>query len=432
MKNQKNKRNLNLLALVFCLVPFISNCAYLNITNKDDIIGIPTLNKGSQTITSYNSAVIKGKIISTDELKNPVLLIAYPLSPENSPSTDYLILNSSSSFMLYLPEGSYHLYAISDINNDGIFTEGEVSGVYGLPQSPQKVSLSRGDVVENIVIRSSKENAGKVTFPQQLRIKENHDTISQMTYNGQISKIYDEKFSRENAAAGWWNPTAFMKAFGAQIYFLEEYDPHKIPVLFVHGAEGSPQNWIYFLIRLDRNRYQPWFFYYPSGIHLSLAAQLLYDDLIELQNKYKFTKMGIAAHSIGGLTTRSLLTRYKLDRQNNFVRLFVTFATPWTGFEVADLSQVMVHKSIPSWMDLGSQSVFIRRTMNAELPAQIKYYLFYGKEDKLSKGKALDDRAMLNAREKFGFDCDHNTILTDRKVFIKFNEILEKELFLSN
>jgi hypothetical protein len=83
-------------------------------------------------------------------------------------------------------------------------------------------------------------------------------------------------------------------------------------------------------------------------------------------------------------------------------------------------------------MDLGSQSVFIKRTMNAELPAQIKYYLFYGKEDKLSKGKALDDRAMLNARGKIGFDCDHNSILTDRKVFIKFNEILEKELFLAN
>jgi len=432
MKKQKNTRNIYFFVLIFCLIPYISNCAYLSISNKDDIMQTPALDKSSERITSYNSAVIKGKLISADEFKNPILLIVYPLSSGNSTLTDYVILNGTSSFTLYLPEGRYHLYAIFDFNNDGIYAENEVSGVYGLPLSPKEISLRRSEVVKNIEIHSTKENYGKITFPRQLRIKESQNTISQMTYNGQISKIYDEKFSQENAVAGWWNPTAFMKAFGAQIYFLEGYDPHKIPVLFVHGAEGSPQNWVYFLMRLDRTRYQPWFYYYPSGIHLSLAAQLLYDDLTELQHKYKFKKMCIAAHSIGGLTTRALLTKNKLDKQNNFVKLFVTFATPWTGFEAADLSQIIVHKSIPSWMDLGSQSVFIKRTMSAQLPAQIKYYLFYGKEDKLSKGKALDDRAVLNASEIFGFDCDHNTILTDRKVFIKFNEILEKELFLSN
>jgi len=29
------------------------------------------------------------------------------------------------------------------------------------------------------------------------------------------------------------------------------------------------------------------------------------------------------------------------------------------------------------------------------------------------------------------FDCDHDSILIDRKVFIKFNKILEKKLFFS-
>ena len=432
MKKQNNTRNLYFFVFMLCLIPHISSCAYLSISNKDDIMQTSALDKGSERNPSYNCAVIKGKLISDGELKNPILLIAYPLSSEDSTFPDYVILNGTSSFLLYLPEGRYHLYAIADFNNDGIYSENEVSGVYGLTLSPKEISLRRSDVVKNIVIQSKKENYGKISFPRPLGIKKSPDTISQMTYNGQISKIYDEKFSQENATAGWWNPTAFMKAFGAHIYFLEEYDPHKIPVLFVHGAKGSPQNWVYFLMRLDRSRYQPWFFYYPSGVHLPLAAQLLYDDLTELQRKYRFKKMCIAAHSIGGLTTRALLTRHKLNRQNNFVKLFITFATPWTGFKAADLSQVMVHKSIPSWMDLGSQSVFIKRTMSAQLPAQIKYYLFYGKEDKVCRGNALDNRAASYARGKFGFDCDHDTILTDRKVFIKFNEILEKELLLSN
>jgi len=69
--------------------------------------------------------------------------------------------------------------------------------------------------------------------------------------------------------------------------------------------------------------------------------------------------------------------------------------------------------------------------MSAELPANVRYYLFYGKEDKVSKGKALDERAASDACEKFAFDCGHDSILSDRKVFIKFNKILEKELFFS-
>jgi pimeloyl-ACP methyl ester carboxylesterase len=414
---------------IFFVTLGIISCSYLSIGHRDDVIELPSLYKGNDGPLTYNCAVIKGKIVSSDDLKNFTILIAYSLSSESDSFTDYVTLNGTSPFMLYLPEGRYHLYTITDFNNDGIYKENEVSGNYGFPLSPKEISLRKGEMVKDIVIYISKENSKKIAFPRQLSIKENYDTVSQLTYTGQVSKIYDEKFSAENASTGWWNPTAFMKAFGAHIYFMEEYDPRKIPVLFVHGAEGSPQNWIYFFIRLDRSRYQPWFFYYPSGIHLSLASQLLYDELIELYDKYGFKKMCIAAHSIGGLVTRSLLTKYKFDKQHNFVKLYVTFATPWTGFEAADASQKLPHKSIPSWMDIGSQSIFIRRTMSAELPSNIRYYLFYGKEDKVSKGKALDERAALDACEKFAFDCDHYSILSDRKVFIKFNKILEKELF---
>jgi pimeloyl-ACP methyl ester carboxylesterase len=412
---------------IFCLMPGIISCKYLSISHKDDIIEYKS--KGSEDISSYNSAVVKGKIISSDDLKNSTLLVAHSLSAESDSFTEYVILNGTSSFMLYLPEGRYHLYTITDFNNDGTYKENEVSGYYGFPLAPQEISLRKGEIVKDVVIYTSRENHKKITLPRQLNVKENYDTVSQLTNTGQISKIYDEKFSAENALTGWWNPTSFMKAFGAHIYLMEPYDPRKIPVLFVHGAQGSPQNWVYFLIRLDRSHYQPWFFYYPSGIHLSLASLLLYDELMELHSQYGFKKMCIAAHSMGGLVTRSLLTKYKFDKQHNFVKLYVTFATPWTGFESADASQKLPYKSIPSWMDMGSQSIFIKRTMSAELPSAIHYYLFYGNEDKVVKGKALDERAASGAREKFVFDCNHDSILTDRKVFMKFNKILEKEFY---
>ena len=218
-----------------------------------------------------------------------------------------------------------------------------------------------------------------------------------------------------------------MKAYGAGIYLLEKYDPQKIPILFVHGAEGSPQNWVYFLIRLDRTRYQPWFFYYPSGIRMPLATKLLYENLIDLWKQYQFSHLCITAHSMGGLITRSLVTKYNFKKHNDFIKLYVTLATPWSGFESADQSQQLSIRHLPVWQDVGPKSSFIRRTLRAPLPDNISYYLFYGKADTVSKGRALDQRAYNSAKGKFGFDYDHDTILSAKEVFLKYNQILRNE-----
>ena len=218
-----------------------------------------------------------------------------------------------------------------------------------------------------------------------------------------------------------------MKAFGAHIYMLEPYDPDKIPVLFVHGARGTPQDWVYFLIRLDRKRYQPWFYDYPSGIRLTLATSLLYENLTELHRKYEFRKMGIAAHSIGGLIARSLLTRYDLDEPESYIKLYATFATPWTGFPMADLATMISDKKIPCWIDVGTQSPFISRTLSARLPRTVKHYLFYGRHDRVAGDGGMDERAQADARETFGFDCTHESILSDRAVFRRFSEIMDRE-----
>ncbi|HDQ04655.1 MAG TPA: alpha/beta hydrolase [Deltaproteobacteria bacterium] len=427
MNRKKSYLSIIFFAFAFCLTAFVAGCSYLSMSREDNTATRPNFYGGERNLT-YNCAVIKGKVISPDVVKKPNLLIAYPLRSNEGELNDYILLNSTSPFMLYLSEGRYHLYTLTDFNNDGFYTQDEVSGVYGSLSSPREITLRKEGLIKDVEIYASQNNSGKIVFPREISIDEKQ-ARNQLTYSGQVSKIYDEKFSLQNGSAGWWNPTAFMKAFGARIYFMEEYDPKKIPVLFVHGAEGSPQNWVYFLMRLDRSRYQPWFFYYPSGIHLSLSSQLLYDELMELHARHGFKNMCIVAHSIGGLVTRSLLTTYKFDKQNNFIKVYVTLATPWSGFEMADASQKYQHKSLPSWMDIGAQSVFIRRTMNAKLPRNIRYYLFYGKNDMVCEGRALDERAVSDARQTFSFDCDHNSILSDRHLFRKFKDILQKDFY---
>ena len=43
-------------------------------------------------------------------------------------------------------------------------------------------------------------------------------------------------------------------------------------MLFVHGAEGYPQQFAKLIEGLDRTRFQPWFFFYPSGARLEAVA----------------------------------------------------------------------------------------------------------------------------------------------------------------
>ncbi|MBW1899006.1 MAG: alpha/beta hydrolase, partial [Deltaproteobacteria bacterium] len=301
----------------------------------------------------------------------------------------------------------------------------EVSGIY---KDGKEIFVENGEIKKDIDITVSRNNTGKIEFPGELQIQDDFDTAIYTGGNGQVEKIYDEMFSSENAAAGWWAPSSFMKAYGANIYFAEQYDPGKIPVLFVHGAKGSPQDWVYFLIRLDRNRYQPWFFYYPSGMRLSLSSKILYEKMTDLQRKYGFNTICIAAHSMGGIVTRAMLTNHDFSKNINFVKLYITFATPWTGYTSADKGIKYAFKKLPSWYDLGRRSSFIKRVMRARLPSHVPYYLFYGKQDKVSKGAAIDERVFVEAKERFGFQCDHETILSDRDVFDQYDEILKKEL----
>ena len=414
--------------LIILLLAGMTGCRYLSIPAKDDAVTGKKLFNRENDATVYNSAVIKGRINGPNRSRESTLIIAYRPGNRNREFTEYAIANPRGEFVLYLPQGRYQLFAVTDFNRNGVYEESEASGLYGSADAPEEIGIREGELITGIVIRTSKTNGIKIQLPVELSPEKQSNIIRHLTYNGQVLKTYHEYFSPENAQTGYWNPSSFMKAFGAHIYFAEEYNPRKIPVLFVHGTEGSPQNWIYFNMRLDPNRYQSWFFYYPSGMRLALAADLLNEELRELQDQYGFQKMAVVAHSVGGLMTRSSLTRHAQDKSNSAIKLFVTLATPWSGFGAADASQIMIHKSIPVWVDLGTHSDFIKNTMESSLPRSIKHYILYGKNDKLCGNGALDDRALACSISSYGFDCDHSSILSDRKVFLQFNKILEKEL----
>ncbi len=103
------------------------------------------------------------------------------------------------------------------------------------------------------------------------------------------------------------------------MYALSDYDPDKIPLVFVHGLMSSPATWTQtinalFNIPEIRKKYQIFIFAYATGNPILYSAHLLRDELLKMARKYNkdgknknFNNMVIVAHSMGGLISKTLL-----------------------------------------------------------------------------------------------------------------------------
>ena len=97
---------------------------------------------------------------------------------------------------------------------------------------------------------------------------------------------------------------------------LEPYDPNRIPVLMVHGLWSSRSTWMDMFNDLRsfpeiRERYQFWFYVYPSGQPFWISANQLRSDLREMRKTFdpgrrhsKIDQTVLVGHSMGGLISR--------------------------------------------------------------------------------------------------------------------------------
>lgn len=104
------------------------------------------------------------------------------------------------------------------------------------------------------------------------------------------------------------------------LYFLEPYDPKKIPVVMVHGLVSSPDVYRYIINDLSpepwfREHYQIWLYNYPTGTPWLFNAMRFRQNMVEAGNYARergpdenLKKMVILSHSMGGLLTRAAVT----------------------------------------------------------------------------------------------------------------------------
>jgi pimeloyl-ACP methyl ester carboxylesterase len=116
----------------------------------------------------------------------------------------------------------------------------------------------------------------------------------------------------------------------ANLLLIRPFEPHKIPVVMVHGLISTPLAWIPMLNELLRDpviqsRYQFMLYMYPTGVPIPIAAAGLRESLIQAKMMYdpdgrdpNFDRMVLVGHSMGGILSRTMA----VSSSDQFWRLY--------------------------------------------------------------------------------------------------------------
>ena len=283
------------------------------------------------------NAVISGTVTTDHEPRGPIIVGILAQGKSGPFLLDHFVTQKPGPWIFAVEPGTYWLAAFEDINGDGRYDEEPA-----LRSDPnQPIALASGQKLEGVKLRiplQGRFTRDKFTLSDlQARDTADQDRVSvfALSVAGQVTTLADPRFSREVATKGMWQFYDFLLDTRPGIYFLQEYDPKKIPVLFVHGIAGTPLDFAPLIDRLDRTRFQPWVFYYPSGARLESLAALLTQLFVRLRVQYGFDRAAVVAHSMGGLVTRGFLLQDYDTNAADVVRAYVTISSPLGGMASA-------------------------------------------------------------------------------------------------
>lgn len=353
-----------------------------------------------------------------------------------------LVTGGSFGFSVTSPKNQY-LGAFADSNDNHRLDPGEASWIYQA-ETGGAVPLpftggNRKLVVRGRLAQNSESLPGlRQAVDRALAGRSVGQFITRRGVRfsvGEIADLNEPRFQATRGEEGLWTPATLAITHGFGIYFREPYDPDRIPVLFIHGAGGSPQDWRMAMEKLDRKRYQAWFYFYPSGMRLESAASSLNAGVENLHSRYGFQRLDVIAHSMGGLVARKfVLTNSK---RNSYIKTFITFSTPWDGHEAAAMGVKWAPSVVPSWRDMKQGSPFLEHLFDQRLKGKVAYHLFHShrakyspflpKENDGSISVASERRpeALAEANSEQGYDEDHASILTSRAALKRLQKILD-------
>jgi pimeloyl-ACP methyl ester carboxylesterase len=392
---------------------------------------LPSMSALNQ-VSPENSLIVSGNIIRLQKRQEPLLLVAVSDRYRKNEKVALVQLHKTSvdSYIAFLPQGAYELFVFADHDRNGDFEWNECIGESKVAVSPEH---SKGGIfVNGPPITIDFDHPGKVDFHLS-------ETVRPTSYV--YKSLDDEFFDPKYGNTGVYNPSELIAHTQGFLFGLEDYNEEKTIVLFVHGISGTPRDWKYISDGLDRSRFQPFFFYYPSGLPLdklgTLLAQLI--ETIDRTSKHGDPRIVLAAHSMGGLVALSAINKLSSDGFLSALSLFCSFSTPYGGDEAArkwiDNAPVLV----PAWRDIRAQSAFLTDLTSRPFPKRLPFYLFFSYNDtsKFKLGESSDGSVTIrsqlfpsietSATKIIGFNETHVGILnseTTRNSFLRLLDIV--------
>jgi pimeloyl-ACP methyl ester carboxylesterase len=418
----KGKTGLYLLSLVWLLL-IIDGCMFMRLSQ--DLKQVET-----------KEAYIRGRVSYQDDQQAPVLMLLFTMDGDEKQIADFAVMEQPGLYAFLAPRGTYYVAGFIDLNRNMRPDIGEIYGVYGTPDPVVVEQAGMINGIDLILDRPIREGVIDTDFWSRMMLEES-SASSYISAAGVVTDLDHSYFTPQYAEKDLWEPYATLKEVGIGLFFLEAYDPDKIPVLFVYGASGYAQNWRVLFDEMDRQRFQPWFFNYPSGLDLEFIGSALEGAIKWLHERYGFDHLFIVAHSMGGLVARYAILQNVYEDYQDYIRLLVTISTPWGGHRAAAQGVKYAPAVVPSWRDMAPDSDFLAHLYSRPLPPEVLHDLFFsysgrsGMMDENNDGAVtlesqLDYRVQRHAQSLDGFDEDHIQVLYSEDVVAVFNAALKE------
>ncbi len=372
---------------------------------------------------------VSGKVVNRSGREGPILANLLKSDDDFIRWIDDYQVSANGAYRFFGIPGSYTVGAFVDVNRDGEYQTSEPATYLGEKKNrPSTFKLRENKKVnlQTLVVKN--------TLAPNLSSGIVYDANKALNNIGRVVSLRDRRFSRDNAQLGMWQPLAFSKQVGGGLFLLKKYRQGRIPVIFVHGMNGTPLDWEVPIKNLDLGRFQPIVFHYASGLPLDVVSELLLKAINKLQSQHRFPEFYIAAHSMGGLVTRSFVKKYVASENPARIGLVMTINSPMKGLKSAQTGVRYFPVVVPAWRDVAYNSKFVRELHAWRWPQDIPYHLVFSYlPDEAGDGVVELESQIPRSLQKeasaiYGFNGEHAEVLRDREFVAEFNDILANSL----
>lgn len=403
------------LAFVLAMGATVPGCALIDAKRDIEAVGL--------------TATIAGTL-ETPQPSRHALIVGLFRDQDGSKSlASYYLRRGPGPFRFQLEPGRYHVFAFEDRNESLSYDEGEPAYYVGARQAP--IAAAAGKQVD---VGSVRLGTAVPEGVAELRVAAKRDLASspdlQRLHRGTLVDWSDPRFSPAAASEGMWTPYEAFKKYGAGMFIVEPYDPARVPVVFVHGINGSARDFKHIIDGLDRKHFQAWVFQYPSGFRLQMASEFFLRTLDEMQLRYRLQRYAIVAHSMGGLVSRGTVNKIVERGGKPPIAFYATVSTPWEGHQGAEMGTRLSPVVLPVWLDMSPGSPYLEGLFRTQLPETLPYYLFFGfrggsgSDGTVSLQSMLDLVAQEKALRVAGLPEDHDSILKSPVLVERLNALL--------